>query len=289
MLSPAPTSNQPAHKTFQRHVPHNSTQALQVSIEAVASSPSQPDDGLNTQSSNVHDMRHLLQDMMLPERISQGDTQTQGAAQVPRLPAPNKVSAVSGGTTISPSKLLISKPTVSDMVVLLPMKVKELQRDKHKLYRHARELAKKSGLRVRKGQDIVLCQCGHSGEEGDMTECTYCATWQHLHCYGYTGASDPKLPDDHTCYQCLLGDDQQGCLTKMQALALRRRGMHIALRTGLGNMDDFASDLGASILTPLTYRTYMMDLTTCWYQVHMLTCLCHRSRSHNCESFVPGP
>ncbi|KAK5131638.1 hypothetical protein LTR08_000765 [Meristemomyces frigidus] len=237
--TPALTSDPPETTAIQQTRPESPTPDVHNSVEAAFSFPSQLDDSLNTQSSNVQDMRYLLQGMMLPERISQGDTQTQNPVQRP--PPPTETTTSPNRSTISPSKT--AEPTVSDKAVLSPTKIIELQRNMQKLHHHARELAKQASRKPKKGEDIVLCQCGHSEEEGEMIECTFCKTWQHLHCYGYTGTSDPRVPEDHICYQCLLGGEEQGLLDKVRALALKRRGMHLALRKGLTTQREFADEL----------------------------------------------
>ena len=76
--------------------------------------------------------------------------------------------------------------------------------------------------------------------------CTYCDTWQHLHCYGYTSDEDPRLPTDHVCYQCLLGGREEDVLKELKDLAQKRRGMYFALQTGLKTQRDFAANLGNS-------------------------------------------
>ena len=77
--------------------------------------------------------------------------------------------------------------------------------------------------------------------------------WQHLHCYGYAGDDDSRLPTDHVCYQCLLGHDEEQTLKKMELLACKRRGMYLAIEDGLKTQKDFVIALGmeSSAHTPL--------------------------------------
>ncbi|KAK5119758.1 hypothetical protein LTR85_007334 [Meristemomyces frigidus] len=244
VTTPAPTSDPPVTVAPpQEPRPDSPTQDINATAEAMAPFPTQLEDSLNTQSSNVHDMKNVLKDMMLPERISQGETQTQALVRPPSL----SESTVSPSRyTISPSKLSISEPAVRDKPLVSPTKADELQRDKKRLREHAHHLAKRNGGKTKTGE-IILCQCGHPKEEDGMVACQYCDTWQHLHCYGYNSPDDPRLPEDHTCYQCLLGDKEQALLVKMQGLALKRRGMHLAVKKGVKTQRDFAADLGLEV------------------------------------------
>ncbi|KAK4545923.1 hypothetical protein LTR36_002487 [Oleoguttula mirabilis] len=242
--TPAPTSDPPLTAApSQEPRPDSSTQFVHPSTDAVASFPSQLEDSLNTQASNVRNMKKVLKDMMLPEQISQGDTQTQA---LPHLPTLSESTESPSRYTVSPSKLPIAEPTVRDKPALSPTKASELERDQRRLRQHAHDLAKRKGRKTKNGE-VVLCQCGYMEEEDGMVECTYCGTWQHLHCYGYTGSDDPRLPEDHTCYQCLLGDGEEDLLLKLQSLAMKRRGMHLAVKKGVKTQRDFATDLGLDI------------------------------------------
>jgi len=241
---------QPAQRqTFKEPVPTPASTS-----DPAAAIPQAPSDS-QTQvvEPAVNGMKSALQGMMQPEHISQGDTQTQSLVYPP--PPVSETTASPSRYTVSPSKLSLAEPVTSDKPCFSPKKAIELQREKQRLHDYAHDIAKRNGRKTKKG-DVVLCQCGYNKDEGDMVECTYCNTWQHLHCYGYTGASDPRLPDDHICYQCLMGDEEQATLTKLQALALKRRGMHFALQNGLKNQRDFATDLGKSI--SFAWRLHMM-------------------------------
>lgn len=74
--------------------------------------------------------------------------------------------------------------------------------------------------------------------------CSYCDTWQHFHCYGFTGPDDPRVPEDHACYQCLLAGRDEVTLSTLKELALKRRGMSIALRVGLWRKGNLAKEMG---------------------------------------------
>ncbi|KAH9810921.1 HORMA domain [Teratosphaeria destructans] len=202
-------------------------------------------DSMNTQSSNVHGMKQAFGRMMHPETNTQGDTQLQSIMQPP--PAPHTDTKSSPGrTTVSPSRSLDPNNLASgEKAVLLTTKAKQLERAKSRLIKKAKQSAKDGGWSRKKGQkdEPVNCQCGHHKEEDDMVCCTYCDTWQHLPCYGYIGRDDPRIPNDHVCYQCLLGDEEQPLLESLKELSTRRRGMDFALLHGLKSMKQFAKDM----------------------------------------------
>ncbi|PYI11599.1 meiosis specific protein Hop1 [Aspergillus sclerotiicarbonarius CBS 121057] len=81
-------------------------------------------------------------------------------------------------------------------------------------------------------QSAIRCQCGWDGEEAAMVECAFCRTRQHLLCYGYEDALDPRVPDVHACYQCLLGPDESQLLREMNSLVLIRRAVRTILDEG---------------------------------------------------------
>lgn len=233
--TPVPTSD-PLVSAPPVQVPRldSPTHDFDPKVLGMASLPSQLEDSLNTQSSNVHDMKNVLKAMMLPEHISQGDTQTQVLAAPPPL---SESTGSPDRDTISPSRRTKAEPTTRDKPTLSPTKASELRRDQEHLRQHARD-----GRKTKKGE-VILCQCGHAEEEDDMVSCMCCGTWQHLHCYGYAGSDDPRLPEEHACYQCLLGGEEQ-LLERLKDLALKRRGMHMAVKKGAKSQRDFAEDMG---------------------------------------------
>ncbi|KAL4892689.1 HORMA domain-containing protein [Aspergillus ambiguus] len=78
----------------------------------------------------------------------------------------------------------------------------------------------------------INCQCGWNGPEAAMIECAFCYTRQHLLCYGFKNATDPKLPNVHACYQCLLEPNEPRLLSEMHTLALLRRALKIIVNEG---------------------------------------------------------
>ncbi|PLN84714.1 putative meiosis specific protein Hop1 [Aspergillus taichungensis] len=82
------------------------------------------------------------------------------------------------------------------------------------------------------GQAPVKCQCGWEGEEKAMVQCSFCHTQQHALCYGFGGPTDPRIPDVHACYQCLLEPNEPQLLREMNSLVLLRRALKIIIDEG---------------------------------------------------------
>lgn len=89
-----------------------------------------------------------------------------------------------------------------------------------------------------------------------QVQCSVCFTWQHLHCYGYTGAKDPRLPDEHVCYWCLLGDTDEKRYKALQTLATKRRAMFHVARNGLRTQTDLGVALGEYLITLFNTSDY---------------------------------
>ncbi|KAL0633906.1 hypothetical protein Q9L58_007209 [Maublancomyces gigas] len=96
-------------------------------------------------------------------------------------------------------------------------------------------------------QDHISCECGDERLEEDMICCDNCDEWQHTDCYGFASAQDPRIPDYHVCYSCLLEKNEGKLLEEMRNMALFRRALKIIWR--LGNFPTsnkaFANKLGA--------------------------------------------
>ncbi|KAK4902435.1 hypothetical protein LTR49_027045 [Elasticomyces elasticus] len=199
------------------------------------------EDSINTQSGVTMKMKSAVGDMMQPQSITQGDTQTQHTMHPPP-PAFSESTESPGRTTVSPPKSIMTPAVSSDRPMLSPTKAHKLAAERPRLQQQALDMVKQAGRRP-KDNDTTLCQCGYEKEEDEMVQCGYCKTWQHLPCYGYTDADDPRLPEDHTCYQCLLGDEEKVTLNKLRELAMTRRAMDFALQHGLKTQGEFAADL----------------------------------------------
>ncbi|TKA78562.1 hypothetical protein B0A55_02804 [Friedmanniomyces simplex] len=198
-------------------------------------------DSINTQSAPTLAMTNAVRDMMQPETITQGDTQTQRSLH--RAPAALSLSTESPGrTTASPEKSPTTAIFSPAKPALLSTKAQKLEKERLRFQKQALALVKQASRKTRRGH-TVLCQCGHEKDEGPMVQCAYCQMWQHLPCYGYTAGDDPRLPETHVCYQCLLGDEEKLTLKKLKDLAMNRRGMDFALQQGLWTQGELARDL----------------------------------------------
>ena len=117
-------------------------------------------------SSLISSMNGDLEDMMHPERITQGDTQTQGTF---------RHSVVEDAVTVTPSSLrassvqstLLQTPPTTDTFPLLSDTQLHIAARKPYLRRTANALASEAGGRTASGQ-LVLCQCGCQKDEGGM-------------------------------------------------------------------------------------------------------------------------
>ncbi|KAK4554686.1 hypothetical protein LTR86_008188 [Recurvomyces mirabilis] len=218
-------------------------------------------ENVESQSSNIAGMQRAFCGMMHPENISQGETQTLSQMTQPLVQKDRNTSF--GHTASSPSKVALPSIAKRDALIVSPSKASNLKRDQRQLKNTAIEMIKHSGRHNLKG-DLVLCQCGHDKEEDGMVQCTYCKTWQHLPCYGYTGVDDPRLPDEHTCYQCLLDKDEHATLVRLQDLALKRRVMDYAIQHGFRSQAQLVDDLE---LQASQARTVVGFLKTAGYLV----------------------
>jgi hypothetical protein len=117
------------------------------------------------QSSLISSMNSGLEDMMQPEQITQGDTQTQGAFQH---------SAFEDAVTVTPTTFRgrsvqsshLHTPITTDTFLLLAETQQTIAARKPYLLQSASALAKKAGGRTESGQ-MMLCQCGFGKDEGD--------------------------------------------------------------------------------------------------------------------------
>ncbi|SMQ49166.1 unnamed protein product [Zymoseptoria tritici ST99CH_1A5] len=221
-------------------------------------SPALSERDANTQSSVVPRMKSALGGMMLPEHLTQGDTQTQMPMRRPTAAArtisrvPN--SPIEKEMSTAREDSLKQQPPVTTKMMLLPKLANLLEAKKSKLRKTALSLSQSTNTDADK-EERVLCQCGLARDAGDMVNCVHCDTWQHIHCYGFSGSKDPRLPEEHTCYQCLLGGMDEDLLTKMEDLALLRRGMGIVLHDGLQRKTDLGKLMGISPSTAQTLHT----------------------------------
>nr|OQO24264.1 hypothetical protein B0A51_10124 [Rachicladosporium sp. CCFEE 5018] len=201
-------------------------------------------DGPYTQSSQIPQMYNALNSMLKPEEFIYGDTQSQQAFRGPQAD-----SATATPTTLRASSTRKHRedvlPTITT-ITLLPHVRETILSGAKSLRKSAQSMAAKVGAVTATGETI-LCACGHAKEEGQMVQCVICSTWQHLHCYGYTGESDPRLPEDHYCYWCLLGKSDSPTFAILQTLAPQRRGLYSVNEHGMGTKQDLGRLLGMSV------------------------------------------
>ena len=144
------------------HVPGN---ALVERLKQARSS--QADETFDTQSSNVPGMKKALTAMMLPEVITQGDTQTQ---QFPPQP-PSESAEGPNFDDLSPlHKETPETPFRRDKPALSQFAAQVLENAKPELRQIALALAIAKSS-TKKTSDLILCQCGYDRDEGDMVSC----------------------------------------------------------------------------------------------------------------------
>ncbi|GAD92959.1 meiosis specific protein Hop1, putative [Paecilomyces variotii No. 5] len=79
---------------------------------------------------------------------------------------------------------------------------------------------------------VIRCQCSWNGEEPGMIKCSFCHTYQHSLCYGFINPTDPRLPETHACYRCLLEPNEPSLIPELNTLVLLRRAMKIIMEDG---------------------------------------------------------
>ncbi|KAG5517931.1 hypothetical protein PMAC_000386 [Pneumocystis sp. 'macacae'] len=116
---------------------------------------------------------------------------------------------------------------------------------------------------------IIRCECGDIAEDGDMIQCYVCQSWVHAWCYGFISGNDERLPDEHSCYSCLLRKSEPVLYETMKDLALFRRGLMIVWEEGLPrNIVEFSDRLGCTrqnanqVLKRLFQEGFIADITS---------------------------
>ena len=164
ILMPPPSSTRRVGAPNRGATLLSNTEGLQGD-QFVATQKSDTQD-VGRRSSLTNSMNGDLAAMMLPEQITQGDTQTQGAFQR---------SVYEDAVTVTPSSLRapsiqsshLQTPSTTDRFPLRPDTQHHIASRKPYLMKTANALASKAGGRTESGQ-FVLCQCGYQKEEGDM-------------------------------------------------------------------------------------------------------------------------
>jgi len=78
----------------------------------------------------------------------------------------------------------------------------------------------------------IACECGGKEISEDMICCDLCESWQHTECYGFISTQDPRIPDYHVCYSCLLSKFEERLLEEMRGLALFRKAVKLVWDKG---------------------------------------------------------
>ncbi|EFW21323.1 conserved hypothetical protein [Coccidioides posadasii str. Silveira] len=137
-------------------------------------------------------------------------------------------------TTMAPTQQFIDSTAKNDATAAKPQlsqaKVDEIEKRRSQPQLAHPMHARSTGSNCDAG--AVSCQCGWNQEEGAMIYCRFCDTKQHLSCYGFHSIQDPKLPNTHACYKCLLGDAEGKILQEMNTLVLLRRALNIIIEEG---------------------------------------------------------
>ncbi|KMU76345.1 hypothetical protein CISG_01079 [Coccidioides immitis RMSCC 3703] len=137
-------------------------------------------------------------------------------------------------TTMAPTQQLIDSTAKNDATAAKPQlsqaKIDEIEKRRSQPQLAHPMHARSTGSNSDAG--AVSCQCGWNQEEGAMIYCRFCGTKQHLSCYGFHSIQDPKLPNTHACYKCLLGDAECQILQEMNTLVLLRRALNIIIEEG---------------------------------------------------------
>ncbi|CAK4034050.1 Hypothetical predicted protein [Lecanosticta acicola] len=202
-------------------------------------------ESLDTQSSDLPRMRSVLQGAVQPEHLTQGDTQTQASMRPPPVPVysvPKVPSIAPPAATSTPLQKLQLDPAV----------VSKLHANQTNLTESALKLAKAKISHGKIG-DILYCQCGK------QIDCTCCGTSQHYHCQGFSGAEDPRIPENYTCYHCLLHGRDDSTRKVIDDLVLKRRAMVTALQHGLKTKTDLGKRLGVRTETAGNVHTHLRE------------------------------
>ncbi|KAH4055046.1 hypothetical protein HBI46_048770 [Parastagonospora nodorum] len=92
----------------------------------------------------------------------------------------------------------------------------------------------------------IQCACGCATTEDDLICCEYCRTYQHVHCCGYHGGDDHRIPHTHICYSCLLGGESPQNLRSMRDRAIRRRVVHLLSQHGYDGKAQLGKAIGCT-------------------------------------------
>ncbi|CUS11824.1 unnamed protein product [Tuber aestivum] len=158
--------------------------------------------------------------------------------------APQKVPEM-----IPPRDADHSREAPSKIFKLKMLETKKAELARNKLVTEAKG---KGVIRETRADDHqIMCECGSKEISEDMICCDLCEGWQHTECYGFTSTQDPRIPDYHVCYSCLLSRFEERLLEEMRALALFRRAVKLVWDKGsfLATNRAFSNALGCDLPT----------------------------------------
>ncbi|PKY00797.1 putative meiosis specific protein Hop1 [Aspergillus campestris IBT 28561] len=197
------------------HEEQSSQEAAQAGQKIVESmSPTRPEippESFDSEEATQDKAERIKLQMMLPTQEAPGPD----SALIPTQPIQ--------------SDILSEKDTPAP-VEQNKSRLKQIKVDK--IREHARGQIRDRQGNQEQDQASVKCQCGWEGEEKAMVRCSFCHTQQHALCYGFEGPTDPRIPDVHACYQCLLEPNEPQLLREMNNQVLLRRALRIIIDEG---------------------------------------------------------
>ncbi|KAH0544383.1 hypothetical protein FGG08_001524 [Glutinoglossum americanum] len=104
----------------------------------------------------------------------------------------------------------------------------------------------------------IRCECGTFKEEVAMLYCNFCGQSQHAHCYGYHGDHDPRIPNPHACYSCLLGGTEIQILEELRQDCIVRRALKLICENGYPTSDKRFSEILGKALPLVTYQLFKL-------------------------------
>ncbi|KAF1813855.1 DNA-binding protein [Eremomyces bilateralis CBS 781.70] len=87
------------------------------------------------------------------------------------------------------------------------------------------------------------------GLQGRSIQCAFCYKHQHTECYGFHGTNDPKIPNPHACYECLLRQKDPSLLSEICNLALLRKAVKVIDTEGYHTQASFSRTLECDLRT----------------------------------------
>ena len=142
-----------------------------------------------------------------------------------RHPSEPNASAV-----ISPPDTHLPIKAPSKIYKLKMLDTKKAELVKSKLITEAKGKGATRAMRADDHQ--IACECGGKEVSEEMICCDLCDSWQHTECYGFTSTKDPRIPDYHVCYSCLLSKFEERLLEEMRGLALFRKAVKLVWDKG---------------------------------------------------------